>query len=75
MAQAESALKMLLLYYIVIFAVAVLFTVVTVWKCRHDPEKMDKRIPFILAACVIALLAVVIGIIPVSRDYVNHHIV
>ncbi len=32
MAQAESALKMLLLYYIIIFAVAVLFTFFTVWK-------------------------------------------
>ncbi len=75
MAQAESALKIMLLYYAVIFTISVLFSAGTVWKYRHDPEKMDKRIPFILGSGFVAILLLVVGVIPVSRDYVKHNII
>ncbi len=75
MAQAESALKSMLLYYVVIFTISVLFSAGTVWKYRHDAEKMDKRVPFILGSGFVAILLLVVGVIPVSRDYVGHNII
>lgn len=75
MVHAESAMKHMLCYYAISITAVILITGVGAWKDRHDAKKMDSSLLLFCAGCIAALLQFVVGVVPLSKDYIKHNII